>query len=49
MRDLEVLDRVPSDSTIKIELVDSSLDAPPRGFVLQHDQPMAGPALEAAQ
>lgn len=49
MHDLEVLDRGPSDSAVKIEYVGAALVAPRRGFVLQQDQPLTGPALEATQ
>ena len=49
MHDLEVLDRGSSDATMKIEHVRAALVAPRWGFILQQDQPLAGPPLEATQ
>ena len=49
MNDLEVLDRGPCDPTMKIEHVGTALIVPRWGFILQQDQALAGPPLEATQ
>ena len=49
MHDLEVLDRGPCDTTMKIEHVGAALVVPRWGFILHQDQALAGPSFEATQ